>query len=264
METLTTFPRYAEFERMKAFLEKNKTPFKIISPGPAYELVGVPSIVIDDDHRAICMAGNHGSITSGWVDYGGVKNPVPSTQPAKFEKDIFGNAAVMVLQTCIADQSKIRAVVHISGNLADSFPYMNAIRANAFYNQNEPTFSYMDEYRMISLHSSRIAVAKADDIIDLWRIIESIRVSFNRCWAERDTISPFYELRKRPAALDIYFHLPKTNCGQCGEKACMAFALKLWSGQTSLFKCEPVFAGEYAHLKKGLFEICAGLDVFHE
>ena len=264
MGLLTTFPKFSEFEKMQAFLTEKSVPYKMISPSPAYSSVGIPAIIIDEENRAACMAGDHGCVTSGWVDYSISRNQVPAKQPQRYEKDIFGIAAIMVLQTCIADQSKLRAIVHISGNLAEAFPYMNAIRANAFYNVDKPTFSYMEEYRMISLHPSRIAVAKADDIIDLWRILESIRVDFNECWCRRETISPSYELRKRPAALEIYFRLPKTNCGQCGEKACMAFALKLWNGQASLFKCQPIFAGAFGNLKNGLFEICTGLDVFHE
>ena len=53
-------------------------------------------------------------------------------------------------------------------------------------------------------------------------------------------------------------------CGECGEKACMAFALKLWSSQTALTKCKPVFGGTYAPLKDALVEICGGLGVEKE
>ncbi len=32
-------------------------------------------------------------------------------------------------------------------------------------------------------------------------------------------------------ALDIYKHLPKTNCGDCGVPTCLAFAMKLANKQ---------------------------------
>ncbi|MBU7034592.1 MAG: hypothetical protein HXS49_05335, partial [Theionarchaea archaeon] len=32
---------------------------------------------------------------------------------------------------------------------------------------------------------------------------------------------------KRLGPLDLYRHLPKTNCGECGEKTCMAFASQI-------------------------------------
>jgi len=161
------------------------------------------------------------------------------------------------LQPCIADQSKLRAVARISGSLTDLFPYMNTVRKDAFYNKNGPTFTFMEQYRMITLDPSRIAMAKLDDIVDVWRVLESLRILFNRCRLDRASIEPSYESRKKPAALEIYFRLPRTNCGRCGEKACMAFALKLWSGLQSLANCKPIFEDEQVGLKDALFEICA-------
>lgn len=37
--------------------------------------------------------------------------------------------------------------------------------------------------------------------------------------------------------LDLLKILPKTNCKECGEASCLLFALKVFSGQTSLEKC---------------------------
>jgi acetyl-CoA decarbonylase/synthase complex subunit gamma len=38
-------------------------------------------------------------------------------------------------------------------------------------------------------------------------------------------------------ALDIYKHLPKTNCGDCGVPTCLAFAMKLAGKQAQLTDC---------------------------
>ncbi len=38
-------------------------------------------------------------------------------------------------------------------------------------------------------------------------------------------------------ALDIYKHLPKTNCGDCGVPTCLAFAMKLANKQAQLSEC---------------------------
>jgi acetyl-CoA decarbonylase/synthase complex subunit gamma len=40
--------------------------------------------------------------------------------------------------------------------------------------------------------------------------------------------------------LEIYKHLPKTNCKDCGVPTCLAFAMKMAGGQTSLDKCPHV------------------------
>jgi ArsR family metal-binding transcriptional regulator len=200
-------------------------------------------------------------LCAGWIDYYPAKKPVPQEPPPEFENDVFGCTAVMVLQPCAADATKLRAVAHISGDLTDVFPYLNAISTDAFYNVNGQTFTITESHRIITLYSRRIAMAKADDVVDMWRVLEMLRVRFNECWRKKSDITPSFMLRKRPPAMEIYYRLPKKNCGQCGERMCMAFALKLWSGDQNITNCKPVFEGEYERLKEPLMEICAGLGI---
>jgi len=166
-----------------------------------------------------------------------------------------------VLQPCTADLTKLRATAHLSGDLNPVFPYMNTLMRNAFYNSHSQTFTFMDGHRMIAVYPHRVAVAKTNDIVNTWRVLEMIRVRFNECWKNRSGIKPSNELRKRPPALEIYYRLPKINCGKCGEKTCMAFALNLWAGNGVLSRCSPVFNGSHSHLKDALVEISSGLSV---
>jgi Uncharacterized protein conserved in archaea len=265
MSVITTFPKLDEFEKAKKLMDSLSLKCPIIIPTPGYKKVGVPAIVMEPEQRMkLSENGMDNFITSGWVDYYPVQSSVPETAPAEFKEDIFGQASIMVLQPCIAAKTKMRAIAHISGDLTEVFPYMNAKMPMAFYNVNGPTFTFMDGYRMITAYPRRMAFAKVDDIIDTWRVLEFIRIQSNECWQNRSQIEPSYEIRKKPAALEIYYRLPKTNCRACGEKACLAFALKLWSGLVPLFSCKPVFEGEYGHLKDALLEICAGLGVAKE
>ena len=265
MKILTTFPSAGEFEKAKQALEKVPLPHTIIMPGPGFSCVGLPALVIEEEDRGRLLGGGQGAfITSGWVDYHQPAQPVPNNNPPAFDEDIFGKAAIMVLQPCTADLTKLRVTAHFSGDLSQVFPYMNALMRDAFYNQHSQTFTFMEGHRMIALYPHRAAVAKTNDIVDTWRVLEMLRVRFNECWLNRANITPSNELRKRPPALEIYYRLPKLNCGECGQKTCMAFALTLWSGNIALTKCKPVFVGMHAHLKDALVEICGGLGVKKE
>ena len=265
MKILTTFPSGGEFDKAKQILDKISLPHTIIMPWPGFSHVGLPALVIEEEDRGKLLGGGQGVFTtSGWVDSYAPSISVPSSAPPTYDDDKFGNASIIVLQPCMADSKKLRATAHISGDLTEVFPYMNAIQTKASYNSPAQIFTFMEGHRMISLYPRRIAMAKTDDIIDTWRVLELLRVHFNECWQNRANITPSNELRKRPPALEIYYRLPKTNCGECGEKACMAFALKLWSSQTALTKCKPVFGGTYAPLKDALVEICGGLGVEKE
>lgn len=261
MSILTTFPILEEFEKAKKIIDSLSLQCSVITPTPGFGKVGMPAIVMEQEHRMkLSEYSAHDFISSGWVDYRPSTGTVPLSPPVEYEEDIFGTASIMVLRPCMADGNKLRITAHISGDLTEVFPYMNALHTTALYNAQAQNFSFLETYRFITLYPRRIAIAKTDDIVDTWRVLELLRVSFNECWKNRENITPNFDRRVRPPALEIYSRLPKSNCGQCGQKTCMAFAFSLWSSQASLIHCKPVFEGEYAHLKEALIEICAGLD----
>ncbi|MFB3890932.1 MAG: (Fe-S)-binding protein [Phycisphaerae bacterium] len=257
-----TFPRRGEFDKARACLDALGLPHEVISPDPAYSSVGVPSLALDQEaHKTLYARYPNAFTCSGWVDYRPVKAAVPAEAPKTYLDDVFGTAAIMVLAPCVADTAKIRLIAHISGDLTEVFPYMNAVMREASYNKAGPTFTFMDGYRMVSVYPRRIAVAKADDIVDGWRVLEALRRRANETWQARAGIEPSYEMREKPPALEIFRRLPRTNCRSCGEQTCLAFAVRVYMGELPAVRCRPVFVGEFRHLKDALVEICAGLGV---
>lgn len=262
MKVITAFPRISEFEKMRAVLVSLAIPHDVIDPSPGYSRVGCPAIALEQEARAALASAHPGNfISSGWVEYRPATISVPAAAPPSFAEDLFGTASIMVIALCIADATKIRLVAHLSGDVGAALPYLNAEMREACYNTDGDTFTFMEGYRMITVYPRRISIAKADDIIDAWRALEKIRCRVNEVYSRRASIEPSYEMRKKPPALEIYKRLPGTNCGICGQKTCMAFALSLWSGRAKPMLCSPALKGEYAHLKGALLEICSGLGV---
>ena len=260
-----TFPRRSEFDKVKAALDGLGLSYEVIWPDPGFAQVGAGALVLDEEaHKAFYARHPHDITCSGWVNYRPAGVVVPGEAPGHYDEDVFGLAAVMVLAQCVADMTRIRFIAHLSGNLAEVFPYMNAVMQEASYNQAGPTFTFMDGYRMISVYPRRIAVAKADDIVDGWRTLEAIRRRANEVWRRRGEIEPSYEMREKPPALEIFKRLPRTNCKACGEQTCLAFAIQVYMGELPVGRCKPVFAGESGHLKDALVEVCAGLGVAEE
>ncbi|HNR26787.1 MAG TPA: (Fe-S)-binding protein, partial [Methanobacteriaceae archaeon] len=50
-------------------------------------------------------------------------------------------------------------------------------------------------------------------------------------------------------AMDIYKLLPKTNCEDCGEASCMAFATKLSEKETQLDLCTELESEAFTELE---------------
>ena len=57
--------------------------------------------------------------------------------------------------------------------------------------------------------------------------------------------------------IDVYMLLPRTNCKECGEANCMAFAAKLVNREVSLEQCPPILKKEHEKAYKKLQEILA-------
>lgn len=249
-----------EFEKMRDALASLGLRFDVIDPSPGFSQVGCPAIALEQEARAALASAHAGDfITSGWVGYQTPVIQVPHSQPQVFAEDVFGNSSVMVLAPCIADEKKIRLIAHTTKDMSVAFPYLNAIMKEGAYNHENKIFTFMEGYRMITLYPQRISIAKLDDVVDGWRVLEKIRYRLNEVYSRRASIEPSYEMRKKPPALEIYKRLPGTNCGACGQKTCMAFAMALWSGNAKPSQCIPLFHGDYKHLKVAFLEICSGI-----
>ncbi len=60
---------------------------------------------------------------------------------------------------------------------------------------------------------------------------------------------------KELSPIDIYMLLPKTNCKECGEENCMAFAAKLVNREVALEQCKPLLKKENEKTYNQLWEM---------
>jgi ArsR family metal-binding transcriptional regulator len=260
-ELTTTLPSWDELERAVTVLEAIGAEYRRIDPAPSLMRVAVPALIVDRETRACLLDKAPDIVFSGWVEHQQATASMPAGPEPDTSGTCFARAAIMVLQPCVADETKIRLVAHLAGGLAPVLPYLNAVMRHASYTPTTDTLTYMEGDRMIALFPGRISIAKADEIVDGWLTLDKIRRTVEETWASRDCITPCYETRKKPPALEILKRLPGTNCGLCGERTCMAFALCIWAGKASIRQCTLVFLPEQEARRAALLEICAGLGV---
>ncbi|MEL7568628.1 MAG: (Fe-S)-binding protein [Dehalobacterium sp.] len=105
-------------------------------------------------------------------------------------------------------------------------------------------------------------MAKAINEIDAYDTLEEIKNLIIKTYQDKENIEPMYELRPRPSPLKIYTLLPKTNCKKCGEPTCLAFAVKLVSGEQDLYNCTFIFEPERKDKLKDLADIVKYIGYF--
>ena len=258
---LTTCPSPEELDRAVTVLDSMDLAYQRIEPNPALSQVALPVLVMKREVRSRLQTAAPTIIFSGWIDYRAPQAVIPDWPPLEEVGFCFRRAAIMVLGPCVADETRIRLIVHLEGDLGPVLPYLNAVMPHASYTPANEALTFMKEYRMIVLYRHRITIAKADEITDAWLTLESIRRQVEQVWKDRDHIEPSFEIRRKPPALEIFKRLPRTNCRRCGELTCLAFAVRVWTGEASVRLCLPVFEndGGFLRLQEALLEICKGM-----
>jgi ArsR family metal-binding transcriptional regulator len=162
-------------------------------------------------------------------------------KPSGKENDYLKSLTLCYVAPCMADEKKIRLIAYFDRDITELLPYLNAVIKGASYNKNASTLTYAKQCRLINLYNIKVTVARADDIIDAWMVLDEVKKLINDTYRRRDTIKPSYEEKIKVTALQIYGWLPKTNCRACGEITCLAFAVRLLLDEQKLKNCKPLF-----------------------
>jgi len=70
--------------------------------------------------------------------------------------------------------------------------------------------------------------------------LAALRDAINATWEHRHQLKPATDKKQAPRHLDVFALLPQTNCRQCGEATCLAFAVNLILGNRLLEECIPL------------------------
>jgi ArsR family metal-binding transcriptional regulator len=70
--------------------------------------------------------------------------------------------------------------------------------------------------------------------------LEALKDAINTTWENRHELTAMSKIRRAPRHLDVWELLPRTNCKQCGEASCLAFAVALIQQQRTLNDCLPL------------------------
>lgn len=156
---------------------------------------------------------------------------------------------------CVADSTKNRVVAELSDDVAEVFPYLNAVVPNIMYNPGANTVTIKRGGRLLTFYPHVAVMAKIDGEEDAEAQLQWFQELCNDTWQRRGEIMPCYERRSQLGPLDVYQLLPRLNCRKCGEPTCMAFAFSLLFGEHALADCPPLAEPEHAEGGQRLAEL---------
>ncbi|MFH1150830.1 MAG: (Fe-S)-binding protein [Actinomycetota bacterium] len=147
---------------------------------------------------------------------------------------------------CDLESSIYRATVRLGADISDVLPFVNATVEKAEYIAGVPVLVWSEGAHRYALRADEIAVSNISDRGEATRIVQELVSRINSIWERRDQIEPSYASYERPKVLDVLKLLPRTNCGQCGVPACMAFADAVIREKKLLADCPPLCGEECA------------------
>lgn len=168
------------------------------------------------------------------------------------------NITIVETSPCMAEKSKLKGITAADCDLTPLLPYINAELPDADYKKESQSLSFKNGTIEFTVMGNHINVARFDTVTHLRELIDWVKELFNDIESRMDEITPDYRTFLHPAPPLIFKELPKTDCGQCGLKTCMAFAGKLSRQKIGIEACSLLFLPENEKKLSHIQELFAG------
>jgi ArsR family metal-binding transcriptional regulator len=235
--TVLVFPNEGERDQARAVLQVAGQEVRVFQVPAGLVGVGIAAIHFPSEEEAaiLHLLGRQNVIVGGTCEFdpaqvvGAASVCLPEGAGTEGDAALLERINLTMVLPCIADYRKIRIRAQMSHDVSAVLPYLNGLLPRATYNAAGQTFTFTAGERLITLYPRRVEMAKAEDVLDALRTLAWLREWINETWANRASLTPSYEKRMRPHALQVYPYLPAAqhNCRQCGEQTCLAFAVKV-------------------------------------
>lgn len=153
---------------------------------------------------------------------------------------------------------RFSALADLDCDISEMLPYLNAILPGANYQRATNTLLAKKGVYPLTVYARQIAIGNVESYDAALAEIDDLIGLINRTWERRAEIAPNFEARWRPPLMGVYRLLPQTNCRQCGEPTCYAFAIKLVATQKGVSDCPPLSELPHAEKRAALQDLIEG------
>ena len=141
---------------------------------------------------------------------------------------------------CLAEPGKIIVIGKPDQSLADVIPYLATLPGVIAYNPETLTLTFRRQPGFLTLYSDKVYITQIKDTQAGLEVLDALKDAVNATWEHCHELTAVTKGRRAPRHLDIWELLPRTNCKQCGEATCLAFAVSLIQQTRSLDECLPL------------------------
>jgi ArsR family metal-binding transcriptional regulator len=141
---------------------------------------------------------------------------------------------------CLAEPGKIIVIGTPDHPLDEVIPYLATLPGVIAYNPETRTLTFRRQPGFMTLYPDKAYITQVKDTPEGLELLEALKEAVNAVWEKRDELVAVMRPKSAPRHLDIWTLLPQTNCKQCGEATCLAFAVLLIQHKRVLDECVPL------------------------
>ena len=145
---------------------------------------------------------------------------------------------------CLAEPGKIIVIGKPNRSLAEVLPYLATLPGGVAYSPDALTLTFRRPAGFMTLYADRVYITQVGSADEGLELLAALKDAINATWDNREQLMAVTRARRAPRPLDVWTLLPQTNCRQCGEATCLAFAVGLLQHKRSVIECPPLHADE--------------------
>lgn len=153
-------------------------------------------------------------------------------------------ASITLMNTlpCLAEPDRIIVIAKPDRPLQDVLPYLATLPGIIAWNPEAPTLTFRRSHGFMTLYNDKVYITQVVDAAEGLEFLASLTEAINAVWEKRAELTAVTSRKRAPRHLDIWELLPRTNCGQCAEATCLAFAVAVLQQKRALADCTPLQA----------------------
>ncbi|MBW1980967.1 MAG: hypothetical protein JRJ12_07080 [Deltaproteobacteria bacterium] len=156
---------------------------------------------------------------------------------------------------CMPTSTKFNAIIDLPEDISELLPYLAAEIRGCTYIHGHDELNYMEEGHIVAIRPRQITVTAVKSESEARKICDCLRNLINDVHDRKESITPVLRKQARLGPLAVFKELPGTNCGDCGEPTCLAFAAAVVSRKSIIKRCEPLFLPERTPQRRRLLQL---------
>jgi len=138
---------------------------------------------------------------------------------------------------CLRGATSFNVLMDLDRPVAHLMPFLAAILNGCRYVHGTDEICLMDDGHIVVFYPQRLTLTDVKDLAEAEALCLKYHHVLQDVEARRDRIQPVFSKKNRTTVLDILKGLPKTNCGECGDPTCLAFASRVYRREAPLARC---------------------------